>query len=327
MVKISDNIELNQLAYVGTTGTQGLVLNPITGLTSPLFMISSGTSVNSATIFCSGRIGIGIRNPMACLHIQYLPGCAPIQLTSGILLSSAVPGSIEYNGLNFYGSYATASGRFQLGRSTISPIRYGWLQPLNLSTTLNVVGTATPNTSGTVGALTFESNQWMTFTSAATNLSNAGIYGAASTFCRLDLYPIMYFKVMYSGTSTGVRSWFGLSNTLLNNDDDFPPVHYAAFKHSNSGTPDVWKCQTDNASATPLITETTVSVTGNRMYELVMDASTSGIIYFYINNNLVATHNTKLPLPSTGLRYIARSQNLAATARVLSVGRIGFETN
>jgi hypothetical protein len=65
----------------------------------------------SGDIIVSGNIGIGTTLPRALLHIGAgTTTVAPLQFTSGTNLTTVVAGSIEYDGIKFYGTPDTTSG-------------------------------------------------------------------------------------------------------------------------------------------------------------------------------------------------------------------------
>lgn len=67
--------------------------------------IQSGTNGNTFFAANGGSVGIGMPNPSAYLHIRAgtaAAGTAPIKLTAGTNLTTAVAGAIEFDGTNFY---------------------------------------------------------------------------------------------------------------------------------------------------------------------------------------------------------------------------------
>lgn len=69
------------------------------------FTIKAGAPANSFLISATGTVGFGTSSPTAVLHLKAgnaTAGTAPIKLTSGVNLTTAETGAIEYNGTNLF---------------------------------------------------------------------------------------------------------------------------------------------------------------------------------------------------------------------------------
>lgn len=85
-----------------------------------------------------------------------------------------------------------------------------------------------------------------------------------------------------------------------------------------------WRTVTSDAT-TATVTTTSVAIAANTSYELTIEINSAGTsIRYWINGTLAATHTTNLPGASTALGYTARLRTLAASARSLRLGRIGW---
>ncbi|MFC1621724.1 hypothetical protein ACFL2G_05435, partial [Candidatus Omnitrophota bacterium] len=68
-----------------------------------------GTALSTGTIYDDGHIGIGTTGPTALLHLTSgTAALAPLKLTSGVNLSSAEAGAMEFDGANLYFTPAAA---------------------------------------------------------------------------------------------------------------------------------------------------------------------------------------------------------------------------
>jgi hypothetical protein len=177
----------------GTGTTQALTIQTTSGVGATganiNFNVGNNGATKALTILNSGNVGVGITNPIALLNIAAgTTTVAPLQLTSGTLLTTPTGGAIEYNGSHLY--VDIGSTRYQLDGQGIaanlsigtSTITGGSNGNVLYHTAGGVLGEMTTTGSGTVLALQTSP----TFlTSAASPIFNATtgiqINGAATS--------------------------------------------------------------------------------------------------------------------------------------------------
>jgi len=157
--------------------------------TNALNLGTNGTS--RMTITSAGDIGIGTLSPTARLHVE--AGTAtnpPVKLNSGTNLTAAEAGAIEYDGVRFYGTTDTVSGRgyipsVQLFRLTANGAAIGpaIANYFGANSAINLAGGGeyeleaycyfTKTTAGTVTVT-------LTTSAAVVNLNGTVDYGAAA---------------------------------------------------------------------------------------------------------------------------------------------------
>jgi len=162
-IGISGTITNNEIAYGGGTDT-------ITG--------------SSTFVYVSGNVGIGTTNPTALLQIAAGTTSNPmLKFTSGVLLTSAVAGVMEWNGTSLYITQTTGPTRRTLLYTDFSNLGGSGLLPLaNGGTNANLTASA--------GSIVYS-------TSSAMALSGVGTSG----------------QLLLSG-GTGSPTWSSVSTVL-----------------------------------------------------------------------------------------------------------------
>lgn len=128
--------------------------------------------------------------------------------------------------------------------------------------------------------------------------------------------PRGWFTIRTTDTSTelnDVRIWCGFASADPSGSST-PAITLAAFRYATDvdGTA-FWRCVTDNGTGSPAVTVTTTAVAVSTRYRMLIDARDSTSIKFYINDTLVATHTTTLPVNTTDMGGTFQIRQLATS--------------
>lgn len=186
--------------------------------------------------------------------------------------------------------------------------------------TLTTTGfAAAPTVTGTATNATSAAGPFVRYTSGTTSGSIAGL-NSASGVVRRDWSPVFLARITTGATLTAIRHWIGLFSANPGSSDN-PVIHLAAFRYSSAVDSTLfWRTCTDDATGIA-VTTTTSPIATSTAYDLAiwMDATS---VKFYVDNNLVATHTTKLPTASTLLSWYTIVTTLTSAARVIDIGRV-----
>lgn len=197
--------------------------------------------------------------------------------------------------------------------------RIGWLNAAvntweSCACGASTVGTPTTTTHGT--------GSYNDYTTTAT-IGNAVGIDTTFAFAKRENMPIGWGEIFTGSDITNIRLWFGWMNGDPGGSAT-PALHLAAFRYDTGadGTA-FWRCVTDNASGVPTVTTTTKAIAASTAYRLEIWMDESGMVKFYIDGTLVATHTTTLPTSTTGIEMRSRLTTLAAVAKTFGVSTIG----
>ena len=199
-------------------------------------------------------------------------------------------------------------------------------------TTVSVVGIIAPTLTVTLATADDADGRWLRH--ATTNVANnpSGVISALFTIFRRDWEP-EYITTIKTDPSaiTSVRYWVGMFSAnpdLIARGTAATGFHCAAFSF-DTGLSDTafWRCTTSGGVANTFTTTiTTQSIAVNTKYLMRIVCSTVDI-KFYINDVLVATHNTNMPTSTQLLGYGNRVTTLTTAIRYILWGRIAIRTN
>jgi len=135
--------------------------------------------------------------------------------------------------------------------------------------------------------------------------NTAGQINTPYSMTRLDWKPIFGATIKTAASiASGTRIFVGLfSATPLGHPGSATPsLHYVAFRYDTGadGTAN-WRCVSDNASGSPTVTDSGVTIAASTKYLLRIEVVSTSSVKFYINDTLVATHTTTLPTSSQNL--------------------------
>jgi hypothetical protein len=231
-----------------------------------------------------------------------------------------------------------ATRRLLTGRSTelIDPLGIGatrtrwWnIQQNGGLTTLSQTGFSTaPTVTGTAAVVSLTVAQFISYTSAAVLNSDAGWLSSSFGQTRRDWMPRYGCTMRTDADITLCRFWIGLFSTTPMAATD-PAINGMGFRYSTDvdGTA-FWRCWTNGGGAPGEVTTTTVPVTANTIYRMAIVANPSGLsVDFYIDDVLVASHSTDIPLATANLGHVEEVRTLDATpaARVISISKVSCE--
>ena len=201
-----------------------------------------------------------------------------------------------------------------------------WAQQIPASTTIAAVGMTAPTTSGTASDLVASEGEYISYASALTVGSVAG--WNTGTLTQLGYGPILRATVKTGTDITSQRLWIGLFSASPTGSDAPASTSYVAFRYATTtDTTAFWRVVTSNGSATGT-TATTVAVAISTRYLLTIDASTPGIVRFFINGVLLSSQAANLPALTTTLSAYAMLSLTAALAapRSLAIRKLLLES-
>ena len=163
----------------------------------------------------------------------------------------------------------------------------------------------------------------MNYASAASLNAYAGIEWTAgySTFTQPRCRPRAIFRIQTPATITSARWFVGLGSARLG-----PAAvlngEVACFRYDTGadGTA-FWRVVTNTASGAGTVTTTTVAFAASTTYLLEIDYS-GAAPKFYIDNVLVATHTTTIPLVDSNLGLSVICYTLSTGARSIAVNYV-----
>lgn len=127
--------------------------------------------------------------------------------------------------------------------------------------------------------------------------------GTNYTISRLDWKPIFEATIKTYSDITSSRIFCGLFSATPFGSAT-PSVHYVAFRYDTGadGTAK-WRCVSDNASGSPTVTDSGVTIAASTRYSLRIEVVSTSSVKFYIDDVLVATHTTTLPTSTQSLGF------------------------
>ena len=187
-----------------------------------------------------------------------------------------------------------------------------------------IFNSSTATTAGTASLLQVTDGEYIRYATAATVNNFAG-WNTTGTLrlTQLQWQPILTVVMRTDTSITNARywaGWFSADPTITES-----PLNSMGFCYSTAVDGTIfWRTYTSNATLTTR-TVTTLSVAPSTRYVLQVDATNQASIKFYINNVLVNTHTTTIPVNTTPLDYYCRVTTLTATITAISISKIHYE--
>ena len=280
--------------------------------------ISDGTNAlvvdDLAAYFASG----GVTEPKGSLPVSTGPGFKnfPVGANGQVSVSDANdPVGLKYVPYPF--------SRWAVKR------RWFMIQQNGGLTTLNQAGfTTAPTLTGTAALLSLTTAQFIQYTSGIVINNDAGWLSTAFSQTQFNFRP-MWSCAMRVGTPiTLCRYWLGMfASTPMAATD--PAISGFGFRYSTDvdGTA-FWRTWSNDGAGGGTVTVTTVALVANTVYNLVAEVAQDGLsIAFYIDDVLVATHTTNLPVGATPLGHVEQVRTLDVTAKLISISKIYVAQN
>lgn len=210
----------------------------------------------------------------------------------------------------------------QLSTATENGQWQAWAQQIPASTTIASVGMTAPTTTGTATDLIATEGEYISYASALLAGSVAG--WNTGTVTQLGFFPIMRTTVKTGTDITAQRIWVGLFSAVPTGTDT-PTANLVAFRYATiTDTTAFWRVCVSNGSST-VTTATTVAVAVSTRYVFAIDASTAGVVKFYINGILVLTQTTTLPVTTATLSAYATTTATTTTGKSLAIRKLELE--
>lgn len=275
--------------------------NPSTSSTAPFIVGSNAAEVEVADLHAE----VGTRfpsNPSNCGTGTYPAG---IDATGAVeSCSSATPTDTDYIPWPADGrvAYCTCPG----------------------SASMNCVGDTETNT-GTCTTTSAASDTQPIMHVCTTSTANAEFGFNGTAIYRADPFDITFqAAVGMEQTSSAKRVWIGLTDETTANqlNSDTPAADFAAFRYSTVAGDTDWQCVTGDGVSVHVSPSGQTINTTTRTFEIEIDKN-GGDVRFYIDNNLVCTHQSTDNLPGslghTNMRAISRGKNLTAGATATGI--------
>lgn len=189
-----------------------------------------------------------------------------------------------------------------------------WLSDPATATTITNLGfVAAPTVLGTQSSSPGTKRDFDAFTTAASIGATGGIISAAFTYTRRAYEPTLVQAIRTQGSIADVRIWVGFFGADPTGSAT-APANTAAFRYDTAadGTA-FWRTVTSDAT-TPTVTATSVAIATGTEYVLRIEMSASAV-EFFIDDVLVNTHTTNLPVSTTTVGLGATITALAASAK------------
>lgn len=197
-------------------------------------------------------------------------------------------------------------------------------------------GLATAQTDGFPAAYTLSTTAsnaddaqgpWVNHATATANPSHSGVLPAAYVYARPGWLPDVEFHVKSDPSLITLSRYFvGLSSALPDGSTIPTTLHGAYFKYETNGAVTQWQCCTA-AGAAPTVANSGVVVAANTRYKLRIEfvgtlGSNPTSIRFLINDLVVATATSTLPLANQTMSPLIRVSTLTTVARNLKWAKI-----
>jgi hypothetical protein len=192
-----------------------------------------------------------------------------------------------------------------------------------------VGGTPTHTLSGTASNVSDSTGHYVQLSA---DTATAGIDIATTEVTKTENGPIVTF-VIKTGAVLPIateRLWVGMASASLAAADSPTGAHVMAFRYAPTvDATAFWRVVTNDGGAdTGTETTTTSAIAVSTRYVLMIDATNSASIAFYVNGTLVATHTTNLPTATQALGTACHVNDVAAgSTKELLISNIRFETN
>lgn len=210
----------------------------------------------------------------------------------------------------------TSGGITRRVMSNWSRVLRAWIaDPATATTITNLGFPAAPTILGTQSSSPATARDMDAFTTAASSGATAGVISAVFTYARRAYEPTLVQAVRTQGSIADVRIWvgfFGASPT----GSTTAPANTAAFCFGTDvhGT-NFWRTVTSDAT-TPNVNTTAAAIATGVEYVLRIEMSAAAV-EFFIDDVLVATHTTNLPVSTTTVGFGAVITTLTAGAKGL----------
>lgn len=312
-VYLRTNGAAGTILYEKATGAgtnTGWVANASTGSTT--LTVEEGDSVVDATV------GVIDFNTTAFNVTESPEDEANIGMNFGT--GAGQPAEGNHNHDADYADIAHTHGSSQLSAPPATALKSVQVNPG--ATTATTMGMPAALLNATVANADDSEGPWISHTTGSVSGNATSVRSdLLPTAVRRDWQPDIEFMVKLGATISSYRFWAGLFDAVPNSASD-PTLNGAAFRYATDvdGTA-FWRCWSNDNSGGGSVTTTSVAVAANGTYRLRIKCNASDI-EFYIDDVLVATHSSNLPVATTMLGYNISLATLTGSSRAFSWSRI-----
>ena len=188
-----------------------------------------------------------------------------------------------------------------------------WMSDPSLATVTNQGFIAAPTLLGTIASSPGTNRNMISCTTAASSGATSGVISAAFTYTRRAYEPTVIHAIRTQGSIADVRIWAGVFGADPTGSET-APANTAAFRYDTGvdGTA-FWRTVTSDATTPDVKISTTAIATGTE-YVLRIELS-SAAVEFFIDDVLVATHSSNIPVSTTTVGLGATMTALTASAK------------
>lgn len=214
------------------------------------------------------------------------------------------------------------------GSPLITKRLFTWYANPGAATFTTVGAPAGPTVSTTASNTDDAEGPWVNFATATTaNTSFSGLIPAAYTYVRSGWVPDCEIFMKTAASIATMKIILGMTSASPDAMPTPTTLHGAWFRYDTSvdGTA-FWRTCT-GAGAAPTVTTTGQAIAANTTYKLRIEfVGTKGVdptsIRFLINDSVVATHTTTLPLANQTFSPTTRITTTAASAAQIKIGKV-----
>lgn len=203
----------------------------------------------------------------------------------------------------------------------------GWESVVELGTGPQVFGITAANQGTATSNTTDATGSFIDYDSTAAIGQRSG-WASSNAAVRSQLRPFLQFRIKTGGDLTSQRIFIGASSSITNaglGDADLPGTtngaSVAVYRYSSVAADANWQAITAQGT-TETVTNTGIAVTATTVYRFRIEFVTATIVLFYINDILVARHETNVPAAATDMNLVSYLFNTAAASRRLSMAKM-----
>jgi hypothetical protein len=296
---------VDTLGGTAAQGTGAIVRATSPTLTTPVLGAATATTINSTTIPTSKTLTVTTDklSVFAATSSSELAGVISDETGSGALVFGTAPTLASPVVIGASGSIQRPA-LFYWTRTLRQ-----WLSDPTGGGVQNLGYLAAPTANGTATAGAGSTRHFNTYTSTGANGDVVGWTPATFSYTRRVYEPTFIAGIRTDSSIANLRFWIGLFSASPTGSST-AAGSMAAFSYSDDRDGTVFWRTITRDNATTVTTTTTIAIATGTEYVLRIEASTTaGLVEFYINDVLAASHNANLPVSTTTM-----SPNVTGTA-------------
>jgi hypothetical protein len=198
----------------------------------------------------------------------------------------------------------------------------------NSTSVVSSGGAPGPATGGSSAVVNTNIGQWITYTSSATENSDAGWVATSFDQIQRQYHGRFDAFVLTGGDLSSVRIWVGLFSGNPMASSAPSGVHLAGFRYDTSVGDTGWKCVSSNGSNFTVVGGASIGTNTGYYMRIFFDRA-NDLIRFSIGTMTqfgirpsTFVVSTNMPAPDQNLGYCIRARTLVAASRALGISRM-----